>query len=175
MVSQDVTATVYARRPWIEHYESGVPSEIGVPAQTLPELLIEQANRHPERPAIIFFDRAMSYRELERASARFAAALAGLGVQAGDRVALLLPNTPQFVIGYYGALRAGAIVVASNPLYVAHELEHQLRDSGAKVILTLSKFYPTVEAVRARTALEHVVVTNIKEYFPRRLRVLFTL
>jgi long-chain acyl-CoA synthetase len=175
MVSQDVAAAAYAQRPWTGHYEPGVPTEVQVPAQTLPEMLIEQGDRHPERPAIVFFDRVITYRELERATARFAAALAGLGVRPGDRVALLLPNTPQFVIGYYGALRAGAIVVASNPLYVAAELEHQLRDSGAKVILTLSKFYPTVATVRARTALEHVIVTNIKEYFPRRLRILFTL
>ncbi|HEY3080336.1 MAG TPA: long-chain fatty acid--CoA ligase [Chloroflexota bacterium] len=164
----------YAARPWTRHYDTGVPSTLTYPETTLPELLLERAVQHGERPAVIFYNRVLTYRRLAEASQRFAAALAGLGVRPGDRVALLLPNTPQFVIAYYGALLAGAVVVPTNPLYVGAEVERQLRDAGAKVIVTLSKFLPTVQAVRDRTPLEHVVVTNIKEYFPLVLRLVFT-
>jgi long-chain acyl-CoA synthetase len=98
-----------------------------------------------------------------------------MGVRKGDRVALMLPNTPQFVIAFYGALRAGAIVVPCNPIYKAHEMTYQLRDSGAKIIVTLSAQYPLIREIRPQTALEHVVVAQIKTYFPPHLRVLFTL
>jgi long-chain acyl-CoA synthetase len=169
------THNIYLDRPWIRNYEPHVPARLEYPEKTLQDFLVENARLFPDRPAIIFYNRALTYRKLERVSARFAAMLAGLGLQKGDRLALLLPNTPQFVLSYYGALRAGVIVVPTNPLYVEREIEYQLKDSGAKAILTLSKFLGAVQAVRERTDLEHVLVTNIKEYFPRKLQLLFTL
>jgi long-chain acyl-CoA synthetase len=174
MDPDEFARSAYAERPWRRHYDPGVPPTLTYPETTLPELLLERAGQHPERPAVVFYNRVLTYRRLAEAARRFAAALAGLGVRPGDRVALLLPNTPQFVIAYYGALFAGAVVVPTNPLYVGPEIERQLADAGAKVIVTLSKFLPTVQAVRGRTPLEHVIVTNIKEYFPLFLRLVFT-
>src|SRR5919201_2042887 len=174
MEPEEFARSACAARPWTKRYDPGVPSTLTYPETTLPELLLERANEHPERPAVIFYHRVLTYRRLAEASRRFASALASLGVRPGDRVALLLPNMPQFVIAYYGALLAGAVVVPTNPLYVAPEVERQLCDAGAKVIVTLSKFLPTVQAVRERTPLEHVIVTNIKEHFPPVLRLVLT-
>ena len=95
--------------------------------------------------------------------------------QKGDRVAVYLPNAPQFVIAYYAAMRAGGVVVPTNIQYVAREVRHQLKDSGAKYVVCLSRFYDNVAQVRHETEVEHVVVANIKEYFPRVTNVLFSL
>ena len=161
-------------RPWLKYYEPGVPAELTYPWIPLHRLLERAADTYPDNVAIIFYGREMRYRELEAAANRFAHALMALGVRPGDRVALHLPNCPQFVIAYYGALKAGAIVVACSPLYVARELAHQLRDSGAETIVTLSKFYDVVKEVQPDTPVRNVIVTGIKEYFPRVTRLLFT-
>jgi len=163
-------------RPWLRLYDAGVPHDVEVPDVSLSALLSETAKRVPERTAIRFFDRSVSYRELDEAASRFANALIALSVHKGDRVALFMPNCPQMVIAYYGGLRAGAVVVPCSPLYVESELEHQLADAEASVMVCLSALFSRVQAVRERVpSLEHVLVTNIKEYFPRRLRLLFTI
>ena len=162
-------------KPWMAHYEPGVPSTLEYPAVTLHELLEQTAERYPERPATIFLGAKLSYRALNEAANRFAHALLHLGVQPGDRLALMVPNCPQFLIVFYGALKAGAVVTAMNPLYTPRELEYQLNDAEAETLVTLSKFYPTVEAIRRQTALRRVIVTNIKEYLPMARRTLFTL
>ena len=162
-------------RPWLKSYERGVPAELAYPWVPLHRLLEQAAEERPKRTAIIFFGRRMKYRELEGAANQFAHALIDLGVKPGERVAIHLPNCPQFVIAYYGALKAGAIVVACNPLYVERELAHQLRDSGSETIVTLSKFYPQVQHIRTEAPLRNVIVTNIKDYFPRATKLLFTL
>ncbi|TAK28681.1 MAG: long-chain fatty acid--CoA ligase [Chloroflexota bacterium] len=169
------TSNAATRYPWLSHYEPGVPSSISYPATTLDSLLDTTVQRFPDRTATVFFGGRLSFRELIDQVNRFAAALRGLGVKKGDRVAIFLPNCPQFVIAFYGALRLGAVVVPTNPLYVERELEHQMKDSGAETIVTLSAFYKLVEQVRPRTALKRVIVCNIKEYFSPVLRVLFTL
>jgi long-chain acyl-CoA synthetase len=132
------------------------------------------ARKYPGATATIFMDAKLTYAQLDALVDRFAAALQGLGVKKGDRVAIFSANCPQYVIGYYGTLRAGGIVVAFNPVYVAREVEHQLKDSGAETMLVMSRMYPIVKAVRANTALKNVIVTNIKEYFPPVLKLLFT-
>lgn len=163
-------------RPWLRHYEPGVPWQVEIPETTMPEYLALNAGRYPRREAIRFFGKAITYRELDEAVNRFANALVRLGVQPGDRVALVLPNCPQIVIGYYGALRAGAVVVPCNPLYAEPELAHQLADAEAKIVLCLSLMFPKVQAIRDQVpTLEHVIVTNIKEYLPPLARVGFTL
>lgn len=162
-------------RPWLKHYDPGVPADIEVPEVTLPELLASSAKKFPKRTALIFFNREISYAELDEAVTQFAAGLQVLGLEKGDRVSVYIPNSPQYVIAYYAAMRAGGIVVPTNSQYVPRELKHQLNDSGAKYIVTLSKFYPSVRAIRSETPLEHVVVTNIKEFFPRVTSILFTL
>ncbi|MFQ5856549.1 MAG: long-chain fatty acid--CoA ligase [Anaerolineae bacterium] len=161
-------------RPWLKFYEPRVPAELTYPWVPLHRLLEQAAEGHPKRTAIIFFGREMKYRELDQAANQLAHALINLGVEPGDRVAIHLPNCPQFVIAYYGALKAGATVVACSPLYVARELAHQLRDSGSETIITLSKFYPLIRRIRTETRLRNVIVTNIKDYFPRGRKLLFT-
>lgn len=168
-------ATAIEQRPWLAFYEPGVPHTLTYPAQPLGALLDETAARYPDHVATVFFGAGMRFRTLHGLAGRFAAALQRLGVRPGDRVALHLPNSPQFLIAYYGALRAGAVVVPFNPLYVEREVEHQLQDSGAVVAVTLDMIYPRVAAVRQRTRVREIVVTAISDYFPPHLRLLYPL
>ncbi len=161
-------------KPWLKHYEANVPPTIDYPQVPLFKLMEETARKYPENAATLFFGGKLSWAELASLTDRFAAALAGLGVKKGDRVAILLPNCPQYIVAYYGILKAGGIVVPTNPLYSEREVEFQLNDSGAETIVTLTKFYPLVRNVRAKTKLKNVIVTNIKEYFSPLIRVLFT-
>jgi len=170
-------------KPWLQFYDEGVPPSLDYPQVPLDRLLAESAAKHPDHPAIIFggavssrvMDKAVSYRQLDDAVNRFAAAMQKLGVKKGDRVAMFMPNCPQLVIAYYGTMRAGGIAVPSNFLYTADEMEHQLNDAGAEIVVTLSSFYQRIHGIRGTTRLRHVIVTNIKEYFPTLLRVLFSL
>src|SRR5438445_11801322 len=162
-------------KPWTRHYDPDVPASLVYPRVLLQAMLDDAAETHPNSIATIFFNHKRSYRSISDAAWRFANGLRRLGVKTGDRVALVLPNSPQFVITFYGALRAGATVVPCNPLYTPPELQHQLADSGATVVVVLSRLYPVVKAARANTSVEHVVITNIKEEMPPVLRVLFTL
>ncbi len=163
-------------RPWLAWYDPGVPHDVVVPDQPLDRLLSDAAAKYPDRTAIRFYGRDISYAALETAVNRFANMLVQLGVEKGDRIALMLPNCPQMVIAYYGTLRAGAVVAPISPLYVEAEIQHQLADAGARVMLVLSALYPRVQAIRKSVPeLERVLVTNIKEYFPPLVRALFTL
>src|SRR5438874_10771010 len=162
-------------RSWTRHYDPGVPASLVYPAVSLQAILDDAAESHPSATATIFFNRKRSYKSISDAAWRFANGLRRLGVVKGDRVALVLPNSPQFVVAFYGALRAGAVVVPCNPLYTPPELQHQLADSGSTIVVTLSRFYPVVKAARADTAVAHVIVTNIKEEMPPVVRVLFML
>lgn len=169
-------------KPWLQFYDEGVPHNIDYPAIPLDRLLTNSATNHPDHPAIIFggslgsrvMDKSISYRELDDAVNRFAAAIQSLGVKKGDRVAIFMPNCPQFVIAYYGTLRAGGITVPCNPLYTAKEIGDQLNDSGTEIVITLSMFYDMLNGIRNETKLRHIIVTNIKEYFPSLLKFLFT-
>jgi long-chain acyl-CoA synthetase len=160
---------------WLSSYEPQVPPTIDYPQRPLFVNLEESARKYPEATATIFLNKAMTYRELNELADRFAAALQQQGIGKGDRVAIYMANCPQFIISYYGALKAGAIVVSFNPLYAAREVEHQLKDSGAETMVVMSRFYPIVKQVRPNTNLRRVIVTNIKEYFPPVMRLLFTL
>jgi long-chain acyl-CoA synthetase len=165
-----------AAAPWLDHYDAGVPATLApYPDRTLLDDVAEAVAQRPDAPALLFKGRTVSHGELERASDAFAAALAGLGVARGDRVAVLLPNCPQFLVCELGAWKAGAILVPLNPIYTEQELEGALARTGAGTIVVLTPFYGRVKAVQARTALTTVVATNIKEYLPPVLRVLFTL
>ena len=168
-------AAPVSSKPWTRHYDPDVPASLVYPSVPLQAMLDDAAENHPNSTATIFFTRKRSYKSISDAAWRFANGLRRLGVKTGDRVALVLPNSPQFVIAFYGALRAGAVVVPCNPLYTAPELQHQLADSGATVVVVLSRLYPVVRAARANTSVEHAIVTNIKEEMPPVLRVLFTL
>ena len=154
-------------RPWFQHYPPGVPKSIRYPEVPFYRLLQESAARFPDRAALIFYDGAKgrelgvkSYADLDGESDRFAAALSALGIGRGDRVAYFLQNSPALVVGFYGILKAGAVVVPCNPMYRGEELGHQLRDSGAKAILCEAGLYPLVEQVAPNTDLRHVIVTG---------------
>ena len=162
-------------RPWQRSYDPGVPWSIAYPDVPLHAFLEESARRVPAADATIFFGARLTYRELLRQAEAFAAGLQALGVRKGDRVALILPNTPQYVIAFYGALRAGAVVVPCSPLYTAAELRHQLADAGAVVAVALSRVYPALREALPGTVVREVVVTNIKDYMPPLLRMAFTL
>jgi len=162
--------------PWLAHYDPGVPPTLGpYPNRTLLDYLDDQVRQRPTAPALLFKGATVSYAELDRLSDAFAAALLGLGVKRGDRVALLLPNCPQFLIAEFGAWKIGAIVAPLNPIYTEHELEGPLRDNGVETIVTMTRFYDRVKRVQPKTPVRRVIATNIKEYFPPLLRVLFTL
>jgi long-chain acyl-CoA synthetase len=161
---------------WLRHYDQGIPETLApYPERTLLDDVAEAVAERPGAPALLFKGRTVTWAELDRRSDAFAAALAGLGVAPGDRVALLLPNCPQFLIGELGAWKAGAILVPLNPIYTEPELEGALRRTGAETALVLTPFYARVKAVQPRTALRRVIATNVKEYLPPLLRVLFTL
>src|SRR2546428_11060358 len=140
---------IATERPWFTHYDPGVPHTLGYPAIPLQQSLTDTAARHPEAAAIVFgavvahrlIEASLSYAELDRLADRFAAGLQSLGVRKGDRLALPLPNCPQFVVGFYGALRAGAVVVPCNPLYTAPQLRRQLADSQAQTPVALSRLH----------------------------------
>lgn len=161
-------------KPWIHCYEEGVPAQVEIPSHTLPESLQMAARQYPDSTAIVFFNHKMAYRELDAATTRFAGALQGLGIRKGDRVMLSMPNCPQFVIAFYGTLRAGGIVVPANPQYVPREMVYQVRDSGAETIVALTMTWKVVREARLQTLLKNVILSNIKDYFPPMLRVLFT-
>src|SRR5262252_6349219 len=164
-----------ATAPWLAHYDSDVaPTLAPYPDHTLLDALAEFARTQPERPVMLFKGARMTYGELERLSDACAAAFAALGVARGDRVGLLLPNCPQFVIAEFGAWKIGAIVAPLNPIYTEHELEGPLREHGIETVLTLTRFYARVKRVQRTTAIRRVIATNIKEHFPPLLRFLFT-
>ncbi len=168
-------------KPWLAHYDRDVPATIAHRDTRVHDLLGEAAHRHPERDALVLavhaagrvFLSRLSYAQLADQVARCAASLQRLGIRKGDRVAILLPNCPQFVVAYCATLATGAIAVPFNPLYSAREIEYQLRDSGARLAVVLNRFYPDVQKVRAQTALERVVLTAIQEHFPLPLRLLY--
>ena len=160
---------------WLRHYDQGVPETLApYPERTLLDDVAEAVAERPSAPALLFKGRTVTYGQLDRLSDAFAVALAELGVARGDRVALLLPNCPQFLICELGAWKAGAILVPLNPIYTEQELAGALGRTGAGTIVVLTPFYGRVKAVQPRTALQRVVATSIKEYLPPLLRVLFT-
>ncbi len=163
--------TTTAGRPWLSSYAEGVPAEVDVPDGSLVDLLGEAARRFGPRVALDFYGATTTYAELEAQVSRSASALAGLGVRAGDRVGLVLPNCPQHVVAFYAALRLGAVVVEHNPLYTKAELTHQLADHGARVVVVWDKVVPAVTAGRPGTAVETVVSVDLTSALPRLKRL----
>ncbi|QKS71989.1 AMP-binding protein [Paenalkalicoccus suaedae] len=160
-------------RPWIDQYPADIPETIEYDEHTLHHYLKKAATEVPKKSLLEFMGKEMSYQEVYDAALRFANGLQKLGVKKGDRVAIMLANTPQSVISYYGILMAGGIIVQTNPLYMERELEHQMIDSGATVMICLDLVYPKVQNVRDKTALEHVIVTRIKDYLPFPKNVIY--
>jgi long-chain acyl-CoA synthetase len=165
-----------ATKPWLQHYDEGVPHTLQpYPERTLLDVVSQSARQRPDHPVLLFKGTELSYRDLERLTDAFGEALASLGVQKGDRVALLMPNCPQMVITQLGAWKAGAIVAPMNPLYTERELAHGLTECGAETAVVLTPFYTKVKALQPRTRLQRIIAANIKEYLPPFQRILFTL
>ncbi|OGW49418.1 MAG: long-chain fatty acid--CoA ligase [Nitrospirae bacterium GWC2_57_9] len=153
-------------RPWIRFYEPSVPPNLSYPDIPLGTVLSETAAKFPDHTALHFYGRKITYSELDRLANRFGHALTELGVIKGDRVALMLPNIPQMVIAYYGTVRTGAIAVPTNPLYHEHELEVQLKDSGAETLVAVDLFYPVIAPVLPRTGVKHLILCGIRDFLP---------
>jgi long-chain acyl-CoA synthetase len=153
-------------KPWFKFWPPEVQKHIRYPEIPLHEILKRTAESYPDHVAMIYFNREMTYKDLDTASNKFATALTDLGVRKGDRVAVFLPNIPQFVISYYGAIKTGAIETAISPLYKEREVEHQLSDSEAETIVVLDALYPVLNKVLDKTRVKRVIVTSLKEYMP---------
>ncbi len=148
-----------ADRPWLGAYPQGVPADINVDQYpSLVHLMEESFGKFASRPAYSFMGKELSYAQVDSLSQAFAAYLQGLGLVKGDRVAIMMPNVPQYPVAVAGILRAGMVVVNVNPLYTARELEHQLKDSGAKAIVIIENFAHTLEHCIAHTPVKHVVL-----------------
>ncbi|MEO8910153.1 MAG: AMP-binding protein [Gemmatimonadaceae bacterium] len=161
---------------WLSNYDDDVPATLEpYPDRGLIDYLREAAERWPDRPALLFKGSTVTYRQLGDQSNALAAAFVEMGIRRGDRVALCLPNCPQFVITEFAAWKVGAIACPLNPTYSDREMEEALRATGAETIVVLNRFYEKVKGVQPRTALRRVVATNIKEHLPLKLRIAYTL
>ncbi|HET7011675.1 MAG TPA: alpha/beta fold hydrolase, partial [Anaerolineales bacterium] len=162
-------------RPWLAHYDQGVPFTIAIPPIRIDELLTSAARRFPFRPALFFHGLRMTYRRLEGEANRFARALIDAGVRPGDRVMLLLPNLPQLPLCFFGTMRAGAVAAFATPLSEPDELLRQIRDSGATALVTLSQNAELAARALRETGLRRVILTNVWDYLPWGRAILFRL
>ncbi|MFL5799684.1 MAG: long-chain-fatty-acid--CoA ligase [Actinomycetota bacterium] len=163
-------------RPWFAGYPEGVPHTLEpYPEKNLFSVLAESAERHPDAPAVVWGvpgGKTLTYSQLLSETERFSAALAGLGVKQGDRVALILPNCPQYVIAYYATVRIGGVIVGNNPLYTARELAHQLNDCGAEVVVVLDSLWPNLKNIEGEYRPRETVVTSVTDYMSFPVNVL---
>ncbi|UCD81472.1 MAG: AMP-binding protein [Desulfobacterales bacterium] len=160
----------YLSKPWLKYYPAGVPAEVDVPLISVSERFDQMADKHSNKTALIFYGRKINYRELKELSDRFAAGLTDLGVNKGDTVALYLLNCPQYVIAYFGALKAGAKITPISPVYTSKEVKHQLADSEAKTVICEHMLYDNVD--KSGMELDTVILSNIGDFLPK-LKKLF--
>jgi len=162
-------------RPWHDCYDEGIPNSLTYPEVPLFHFLEDSAEKYPDKPCTIFKGAEISYKEMSKITDQLAAALVDLGVKKGDRVGILIPNTPQFVMAYFAVLKTGGVVVATNPQYTEREIKHQANDSGMKLMILMSNYYELVKRVQPETSISQIIVTNIKETLPPLTGLLFTL
>ncbi|KRF54452.1 long-chain fatty acid--CoA ligase [Bacillus sp. Soil745] len=155
-----------SNKPWQAIYPEQIPAVLSYEDKPLYSFLKESAEEFPDKVSIHFQGKELTFREVHESALKFAAYLKSIGLQKGERVAVMLPNCPQGVISFFGILMAGGVVVQTNPTYTERELEYQMKDSGAKMILVMDILFPRVSAVASRTDIEHIIVTAIKEYLP---------
>ncbi|MGG0413288.1 long-chain-fatty-acid--CoA ligase [Peribacillus simplex] len=155
-----------SNKPWQAIYPEQIPAVLSYEDKPLYSFLKESAEEFPDKVSIHFQGKELTFREVHESALKFAAYLKSIGLQKGERVAVMLPNCPQGVISFFGILMAGGVVVQTNPTYTERELEYQMKDSGAKIILAMDILFPRVTAVASRTDIEHIIVTAIKEYLP---------
>jgi len=160
---------------WLKNYDEGVPHSLApYPEITLLDIVRDAAGQRPDHPAILFKGSPVSISQLERFSNALGAALFAMGIKKGDRIALIMPNCPQFVIAQLGAWKAGAVVVPLNPLYTGRELSNLLNDSSIETVVVLTPFYEGLKQIQSETSVRRVIATNIKEYLSPTERILFT-
>ncbi len=147
-------------KPWLNHYDQGVLAQIDYPEIPVFAFLTEKAAKHPDQVCTIFKGQTISYQQMDNLTDNLAAALVKMGLKKGDRVALFLPNLPQFVLSFYGVLKAGGVVVAMNPTYKEVEVFYQLNDSGAEYVISLAPALPLFSALKTKTALKTIILTN---------------
>ncbi len=152
------------RKPWFKFWPAAVPENLDYPEVPLHQLLRKSAKKHPEALVLVFFEREITYAELDLLSDQFAAAPAALGVKKDGKVAVFLPNIPQFINAYFGALKAGPVITAISPMRKEREVAYQLNDSQAETIVSLDTIYPIIKKVWRKTKLKNAVVTKMEEY-----------
>ena len=162
-------------RPWLDHYDKGVPQTVEIPEAPLFYFLEEAARKYPDRACTIFKGAVISYREMNALTDHMAAALVEMGVKKGDRVGIFMPNVPQFILANFGILKAGGVVVAVNPTYPPDEVLTPVNDADIEIMFTLTRFYKVLQAVRERSKLKKIIISNIKEALPPVTSLLFTL
>lgn len=162
-------------KPWVSQYPEQIPTTLDSDFELLPIYLKKTATKYPNKKALNFLGKEMTFKEIYVQSLRFANYLRNLGIKKGDRVAIMLPNSPQAVIAYYGILFADAIIVQTNPLYTERELEYQMNDSGATAIICLDLLINRVHSVKNNTKLKHIFVTSVRDYLPMIKKVLYPL
>ncbi|MEN8098193.1 MAG: long-chain fatty acid--CoA ligase [Chloroflexota bacterium] len=162
-----------ADRPWLKHYDPGVPETLDYPKIPLHGFVESNAEKYPDSPALIFKGNVINYRDFNALTDSMAAGLAAMGLEKGDRVAIVMPNCPQFIISFFGILKAGGVVVGTNFLYTAKEIAYQLADAKAKFCVTTSNFYQLVKKAQPDTDMSRVIVTHIKDYMPSMMQMLF--
>ena len=166
-------------RPWFKFYEPGVPRTLEFPTHPVHGFLEQSVRKYPKNDALILvgprFDRRISYAQLDDLSDRFARSLARHGFQPGDRVAIMLPNSIQFMVAAYGIWKAGGVLVQVNPLYRGRDLAFNLKDSGARFAVALSRLYKELHDVRGQTDVKTAFVTNLHDFFPTKWRLLYGL
>jgi long-chain acyl-CoA synthetase len=154
-----------SKNQWLAEYPEGYTHDLDIPNISLADFLKDSAKQFPEKKAVRFYDYTLSYQELYQSAVAFAAALQKKGVQKGDRVAVMLPNCPQYVISYYGILLAGGIVTQVNPMLVERELQYLLRDSGSESIILLDALYPKLKSVQDKTNIQNVITVSLQQEF----------
>src|SRR5688572_274278 len=170
----------YSDRPWVKSYDKGVPGNLTYPKVPLHQFLQDTAKRIPNNTALITTAKVpllgrraseLTYSELERASDSIAAALVDMGLKKGDRVAIVMPNCVAFAMCFFGILKAGGVVAATNPTYPPDKMQYQLNDCDAEFVFTLSLFYDLLKKLQPSTKVKKIIVSNIKEYLPPVARV----
>ncbi|MDO8753527.1 MAG: long-chain fatty acid--CoA ligase [Anaerolineales bacterium] len=162
-------------RPWVKNYDKGVPATIDYPKGPVFQFLDQSAQKYPDKVCTIFKGAVVTFKEMNEISDHLAGGLVAMGVKKGDRVGIFMPNSPQFVMAYFAILKAGGVVVATNPLYTASEIEHQANDAGIEVMFVMTNFYRTIKTAQPKTKIKKLIVTNLKESLPPFLRIMFTL
>ncbi|HXG64842.1 MAG TPA: long-chain fatty acid--CoA ligase [Blastocatellia bacterium] len=154
----------YAAKPWLRNYDFWVPATLNYPRASVYRALNLAATYFGDRPATAFLGAQLTYREIKTRADRLAAALASLGIAKGDRVGIMLPNCPQYLISFFAIIRLGAIVTNVNPIYTPREVEQMASDSGMRALITLDALAPVALSVKPRTQIETVITTSMKEY-----------